>query len=474
MTEPIDWTTADILAATGGEMIGGSGDEGFTAISTDTRRIAPGDLFVPIEGERFDGHDFIQSAVAAGARGVIVRREKAGRYTESSGPAQGVACVAVADTLQALGHLARYHRRRCGTRVVALTGSNGKTTTRAMTAEVVSRRYRSLATIGNLNNEIGVPLTLFRLQPTDEWGVIELGMNHAGEIARLTRICEPEVGLITNIGPAHIGELGSMQAIADAKAELVREMEPNGVAILNGDDPYLAELAVELTMPVIRFGFSEGCVVRAEAWESVGQETHCTLALGGTEVRVRLAAPGRVMVANVLAAAAVGYHLDVPAEDIRAGLEAFRPVSGRMESVSTRNGLSLINDTYNANPDSMRAAFQAFQSLRGEARGIAVLGDMFELGEFAASLHTDVGKWAAESGVVRLYTVGEFAYAVADGAVKGGMAASAVTTGSRSEIVASLKGILRPGDWVLFKGSRGMAMETVFQAIREWGDGASR
>ena len=467
---PIGWTESQILAAVGGRRICGTGACSFSGISIDSRTAVPGDLFVAIRGERHDGHEFAADVAGKGISGLIVAEEKISQMPWRSWAASGVFCVAVPDTTAALGALAAFNRSRAGITVVAVTGSNGKTTTRSMTAAVIGRRYRTLATVGNFNNEIGLPLTLFRLEASHEWAVLELGMNHAGEIRRLAGICRPDMGIITNIGAAHLKDLGSMEGVAAAKGELLDEMGLGATAILNVDDPLCGRLAENRPYSVVRFGFTPTADVSAHSMETSAGGVSFILKLPRAEVPVRLKIPGRFMVMNALAAAAAGWVAGIAPEEIACGIESFKPVAGRMGLIETRKGVSLIDDTYNANPHSMRAAIDALGSLKGGRRGIVVLGDMFELGQSAESLHRSVGEWVAESGISRFYATGDFVAAYLDGAVAKGMRAEDTFSGTKEALIEDLKLFLETGDWVLVKGSRGMAMEKVLNAIRNWAD----
>ncbi|WP_373501649.1 UDP-N-acetylmuramoyl-tripeptide--D-alanyl-D-alanine ligase [Desulfococcus sp.] len=467
---PIGWTESQLLAATGARRICGTGACSFSGISIDSRTVAPGDLFVAIRGERHDGHQFVAEVRQKGVSGFVIAEKMIPRTPVRQWAETGVFCAAVPDTTAALAALASFNRARAGIRVIAVTGSNGKTTTRAMTAAVMARCRRVLATMGNLNNEIGLPLTLFRLEPSHEWAVLEMGMNHAGEIRRLARICRPDVGIITNIGPAHLKDLGSMEGVAAAKGELLDEMGTGATAILNADDPRCLRLAENRPFRVVRFGLDQPADISAHSLETTAAGVSFVLRLPGAEAPVRLRVPGRFMVMNALAAAAAGWVGGIPPEEIARGIEGFQPVAGRMGVIETRKRITFVNDTYNANPHSMRAAFDAFAAMRGGRRGILVLGDMFELGESAESLHRSVGEWAAESGVSRLCATGEFASAYLDGALKKGIRTSDMVSGAKALLVEDLKRFLAEGDWVLVKGSRGMAMETVLNDLRNWAD----
>lgn len=464
------WTTGDVLAATGGRLVCGSFDQRFGGIGIDSRTIDPQALFIAIRGGTHDGHCFVADVTAAGVQGVLIETGKAADLPCDRIGAQGGVCIAVADTTRALGDLAAYHRRRHRAGVVAITGSNGKTSTRTMTTAVVARRFETLSPAGNFNNEIGLPLTLLNLTARHRWAVVELGMNHFGEIRRLAEICLPDIGMITNIGPAHLEGLGSIDGVMRAKAELLEKIKPEGTLVLNADDPRTRALARKSPQPVILFGLGEGADIRGKSIVATGQGNSFTLELPGESITVALRVHGDFMVVNALAAAAVGYRLGLPAREIKAGLESFRPVGGRMRVLETALGLHIIDDTYNANPGSMASAIQTVAALSAGKPAILVAGDMLELGDHAVDLHEKIGRAAARAGIDRLYVTGGFAEATAQGARKAGMAGRRIFIGRRRDIIADLKTRLAPGDWLLIKGSRGMALETVTAAIRQWAD----
>jgi UDP-N-acetylmuramoyl-tripeptide--D-alanyl-D-alanine ligase len=467
------WTAAQIVQATGGRLLYGAPDQQFSGVGIDSRTIAPGDLFVAIVGESHDGHTFLQQVADHQGRGLLIQEQTGLDLNHAQWERMGIACFAVDDTTRALGALAAFQRRRLQIPVVAITGSNGKTSTRQMTALVMGQGYRTLATEGNFNNEIGLPLTLFRLDERYEAAVLELGMNHPGEIDRLGRIARPTVGVVTNVGPAHLEFLGTLGGVADAKSELLAHIDADGWAVLNGDDDYVVAMAAKAPCRVLYFGTGAGVDIRAEAIKDVPDGIAFELTIPGDRAAVHLKAAGRFMVSNALAAAAAGYTAGLNARQIKAGLERFQPEGGRLNRVETANAVTIIDDTYNANPASTAAAIDSFKVLRGNSRGFIVLGDMLELGDQAEQLHGRVGTLAARSGARKLYAYGPMAAAVLAGARAGGMAESDLFAGSKEEIAAQLMQTLSPGDWLLVKGSRGMAMETVVAAIRSWGDGGA-
>ncbi len=461
------WTGQDLLDATGGQRICGDPGLGFSGIGIDSRTLGTEQVFVAIQGEIHDGHRFAPQVVAAGARGLIVARDRLDALPTGAWSRTGVFCLAVDDTLAALGRLARFHRDRHPARVAAITGSNGKTTTRALTAAVLARRYPVVSTRGNFNNAVGLPLSLFALTPAHRWAVFEIGMNRPGEIDRLAWICRPDLGVITNIGPAHLEGLGSLEAVRDAKGELLDRLGPGGLAVLNADDPLVMQLAARASAPPLLFGTSAKATVRAEKIAIATGGLHFELVLPGQRTAVCLPMAAPFMVANALAAAAVGWHAGLEIEEIGAALESFQPVPGRMVRLETGRGVALIDDTYNANPASVAAAIGALEAQRREqGRTALVLGDMRELGPAAGALHRRTGEQAAAAGIDRLWITGEMAAEVAAGAREAGMPPHRITVAGKNEIVTDLDQWLAPGDLVLVKGSRAMAMETVVAALK--------
>ena len=467
-TKPTPWTISDILDASGGELLCGETQHQFGSVGIDSRSIDPNDLFVAIVGENHDGHAFINDVVEQGARGLIVESERARDMPISTWQAQNIACVAVRDTTRALGDLAAFHRARTDAALVAITGSNGKTTTRQMTAAVVARKFNTLSTIGNYNNQIGVPLTLLRLAPEHRWAVVELGTNSPGEIARLAQICAPDIGVITNVGPAHLEGLGSLDGVMREKGQLLDHLKPNGKAVLNADDRRVSKMAPRTKKDVLFFGFSEKAAIRATAVNEKASGISFSLDLPRESLTVNLKVAGHFMVLNAQAAAAVGHMLGLPAAEIKAGLETFEPAWGRMNILQTVSGIHVIDDTYNANPDSMKAAITTLASLRANNRSVFAAGDMLELGAQTESLHRQVGVWAATANINKLLVTGEYADAVAGGAKEAGMQSENIFIGSQKNILNALKDTLKPGDWVLVKGSRGAHMDTIVEGLKRW------
>jgi len=457
------FSIAEIAALTGGAIHGRCEGE-VRGVSTDSRTVEPGQLFVPLRGERFDGHDFIDSVVEKGITAVLAE-EGFLRRQPLSGRFSAATVISVPDTLAALGDLAAAHRRRFTLPVVAITGSNGKTTTKEMLAAILEQTGPGLKTEGNLNNLIGLPQMLFRLDGAARWGVLEMGMSEPGEIDRLAEIAAPQTGIVLNAFPAHLESMGSVEAVARAKGELLLRLPPGGSAIVNADDPLIARQPSGPGVRRVTFGLGRADVSASEIG-SLGLEGQCFLLhLGGSSCSVILKAYGRHAVYNALAAAAAAHALGLEPEIIRSGLERFLPCDKRFRAEEV-NGLVLIDDSYNANPASMEAALTTLAELKGNRRAFVALGDMLELGGDEAQLHRSLGTRAA--GVAdRLYLCGSLTAHTAEGALKAGMKTSDILSGqSHAEIVADILSHAVAGDFVLVKGSRGMAMEKVAEGLR--------
>lgn len=442
-------------------------------VVTDSRVVRPGDLFIALKGERFDGHDFVSTALAQGAAGAIVHDQfrlptGLARPVKRPGRARAPFILGARDTLFAYQQLATHHRSRFDIPVVAVTGSNGKTTTKEMVAGVLAQRWKTLKTEGNLNNRIGVPQTLLRLTPDHEAAVIEMGVDAAGQTTRLCDIARPTLGIITNIGPDHLEFFGSMEGSAQAKAELLDLLPPDGAAVLNADDPYFDYLASRARCRVVSFGFSPKADVRAhDVVPDAYEATAFRLSLPGkTRTTIaKIKARGEHNVSNALAAAAAGFALGLSGSAIATGLARFRPAAMRSQIVVSR-GVSVINDCYNANPASMKAALALLRQVGEQRRKIAVLGDMLELGAGARDMHRDVGSFAAGLGIDRLVTCGPLGRDIAEGARRGGMDPSRVVeVQDGAEAGEVISGFVREGDVVLVKASRGMRLERVVEAL---------
>jgi len=448
-------TVAEVVGAIEGELVVGDADVKISGVSTDSRKVRPKDLFFAIRGDKFDGHDFVNAAVKDGAAGVVVSKDLA----------IPPVTIRVGDTVVALGDLAGYYVSRTNVPVVAITGSVGKTTTKEMIAAVLSRRYVTLKNELNFNNEIGVPMTLFRLERHHQAAAIEMAMRLPGEIARLAEIAKPCVGVITNIGMSHIERLGSMENIAAAKAELLDSLPDHGLAVLPADDRFFDFLLGRCRCNVVSFGVTEIADARGTnvALDDQGRATLDVCMANSPPFRVRLPVTGEHNVRNALAAAAVGRHFHIPAEEIRSALEEFSPPEKRANLVTCSRRYRVLDDTYNASPASVASALSTLAKMRAE-RKIAVLGDMLELGLFAHEAHEQVGRQAARSGVELLIAVGEYAEVVAEAARESGLV-SVETVETSEQAAELLKSIVKAGDLVLVKGSRAMRMEKVVDSL---------
>jgi UDP-N-acetylmuramoyl-tripeptide--D-alanyl-D-alanine ligase len=375
--------------------------------------------------------------------------------------------IAVPDTLVALQDMARAQRQRFAGTVVGITGSNGKTTVKEMTAAVLEQRYATFRSPGNLNNHIGLPLAWLSLPPEVEICVCEMGMNHLGEIRHLCTIAQPHIGVVTNVALAHVGYLGSLDEVQQAKGELIDALDEDGIAIVNADDPRTRALGQRAPARVISFGHSPDADVRGRVCVDEGFEgMRCELDIEGATWPCHVVLPGQHNLSNALAAAAVGVALDIPAPDIVAGLQAYRGMYGRMAIRRLHGDRVVIDDSYNANPDSMRAVLQFLRQVPEVGRRFAVLGDMLELGDAAPALHREIGALAHQCGVDELIVLGELAKMMAEGACQAGMASSHVhIVTSHGEAATVLARLIGSRDVVLVKGSRGMRMERVVEAM---------
>ncbi|MFZ5806454.1 MAG: UDP-N-acetylmuramoyl-tripeptide--D-alanyl-D-alanine ligase [Verrucomicrobiota bacterium] len=441
----------------GGRLISGRGDLTISLVDTDSRKIQPGSLFVALRGETHDGHDYIQAAVQAGAAAVMVEKEIS---------VENVAVIRVEDTLRGLQELARNYRRSLKTRVVGVTGSSGKSSTKEMIASVLSQKFKTHKTEGNLNNHIGVPLTLLACNEDHEWAVVEIGMNHPGEIAPLAAMIQPTIGVVTNVGWTHIWTFENQDALAREKAALLSALPSSGIAVLNADDARVR-------------GMVEMCEARAVlAGEgTVGSYGFDSLRFSGEEVRfelhtrkgstdVTLQVPAPHMVRNAVLAAAVGGELGLSAEQIARGLEQTKLPPGRCAVHAWKKGW-LVDDTYNANPDSMIAGFEMLQVLMGKGRCVALLGAMGELGSYSQPLHEMVGATAAQKGVGLLFALGEDSKWMIQAAQKNGLTKkTARWFKNHEELAEAYVKSAKSDDKILVKGSRSQTMEKVLDLIR--------
>ncbi|MFH0925811.1 MAG: UDP-N-acetylmuramoyl-tripeptide--D-alanyl-D-alanine ligase [bacterium] len=460
----LNLTIDEIVEVTKGELLGNPPQKGFFEVSTDSRTIKPDSLFIALKGDKFDGHNFINAASERGATGVVVS-EGLNNKQEIIGNKQQC-LIQVRDTLTALQELAHFYKSKMKLRTIAITGSNGKSTTKEMVASVCSQRLRVLKTEGNNNNLIGLPLTLLKLQPEHQVDVLELGMNKKGEIRRLTEISEPDYGIITNINMSHIEFFKSVDEIAEAKAELFQTMNKKAIAILNADDFYFSKLKRFVKGSLITVGIKNKADVMAMDIKSKNGKTYFTLRTSTGEIPIYLPLVGEFNVINALYAAAIGTRYYSNLDIIRVGLEKVKDMPMRMNITSIGNKINVINDAYNANPASMKEAIKVLKEINPDSRHIAIIGDMLELGDWTENAHRDIGNYIAKFNLSYLFTLGSAAQILAQEAIRQGMNKDSVfICEDHGDIAQRLKDIVREGDWLLVKGSRRMAMEKVINAL---------
>lgn len=445
----IELTLEEVVRAVGGRAVNIKGDTPVSSITTDSRKAKDGALFIALAGERVDGHDFV-AGIAGDICAAVVERELPVPVPQ----------MIVPSTYAAVGAIGAYIREKSGVIVVGVTGSVGKTSAKEMTAAVISQRFNVLKTEKNHNNELGLPMTLFRLEPSHEVAVLEMGISFFGEMRRVSAIARPDIAVYTNIENVHTENLIDRDGVLRAKTELVENMRGNTL-VLNADDDKLRGYKLPNGKKAVYYGIDDPAFVSASDIVYNGMDsTDFVLHVGADEIPVSLPASGRHMVLDALAAAAAGHELGLTMDELKAGLESYRTISGRMERLSY-NGAAVINDCYNASPTSMKASLDVLAKAKG--RKIALLGDMFELGERAEELHAEVGRRAAELNIDMLVTVGALAERISGAAREAGLE-NAVHL-EREEAAALLKKELHEGDTLLVKASRGMALEGVIKMI---------
>jgi murE/murF fusion protein len=478
---PMAWTGHDMADALDVSPVMNTlnGDTVFKGISTDSRTIQPDEVFLALTGDTFDGHRFVPDLADKGIQGFVVTpgtRVGMEEKNTGSGKSPGRVVFEVPDTLKALSQLGHYQRTRSRAKVLAITGSNGKTSTRGMAQSIFQTTFDTLATRKNFNNEIGVPKTLLALSDAHQWAVVEMGMNQPGEMERLSRVAAPDICIVTNTTGAHLEGLKTAENVAREKAQIFDHAANGSVAVIFKDDPRSRILTDRAeTAPGIRqivtFGYDDTADVYATDIQIAGEMIHFQGQIHGETARFHLQSPARFMVLNALAALAAASAAGIGIPDMQAGLAGFSPVSGRMQIQTLTGGIHLIDDSYNANPASVTQALKTLAELAGapghseNGKTLAVLGDMLELGPDTDAHHRQVGRTAAELGITRLYLFGPLSRNTRAGALEGGMAEEAVFHGTKQELAAHVSAFARPGDWILVKGSRGMAMETI---IDQW------
>ena len=449
-------TVSELLTATGGTLLAGGESAAVTSVSTDSRKAGEGALFIPLTGERFDGHDYIDKALALGAAGCLCARTPAAFLPDKF-------YIAVPDTRLALKALASWYRGQFNIPVVQITGSVGKTTTKEMIASVVSQRYRTLKTAENFNNDIGTPLTLLGLGPEHQAAVIETGMNHFGEIRYLGEMVRPDIAVISNIGDAHIEHLGSREGILKAKSEIFENLKPEGLAVLNGDDALLNTL--DLPFRTVRCGRSEHCAVRVIDMADHGVAgITCTVVSPRDTYHLTIPAPGEHMAYSAAIAVAVGEELGLSTEEITRGAASYEPAGSRMRVLRLRDGRLVLDDCYNANPQSVTAALEILAKTEC-GRKVAVLGDMGELGDLTDQAHYNMGALAAMLGIDEVVAIGAKAEKIADGAAQSGGSVTHFAT--KEEAVHELTDQLGTDTAMLVKASHAMHFGWIVEQLKQ-------
>ena len=458
-------TAGDILPSVSGELLRGSREKRFNGFSADSRSITEGCLFWALKGERFDGHDFVSQAIQKGAGGAVVRKDSGLNLQAES----DAAVIAVGETLRALGDFASWWRHQHGSRVVGITGSAGKTSTKEMAAAALGLRGVTLRNQGNFNNLIGLPVTLLLLEEKHRFAVLEMGMNHLGEIGRLTEIADPEIGVITNVARAHLEGVGSIEGVARAKVELIERMGSHAVAILNGDDPVLMRAASPFKKQMLTFGKGPENDVRAENIRALDREgISFDIHTENKSFSVKLNVPGFQNVYNALAAAAVGLQVGLSSEEVVEGLRSFKGIHGRFTITELPGGVILVDDTYNSNPFSLQAAMDSMKDLAKGRRMLVGLGVMFELGHETVKAHMEAGVMVADLGARLFLALGEHAKVMIQGAVdKGFPEEKAVEVRDHKEMEERIRAEMRSGDFVFLKGSRRAGLDKVAEGLKE-------
>jgi UDP-N-acetylmuramoyl-tripeptide--D-alanyl-D-alanine ligase len=432
-----------------------------TGVSIDSRTVGAGNLFIPIKGEKFNGHQFVKDAFDKGAVASFWQEDE-------PNPPSDVPLIFVKDTLEALQTLARNYRQQLDVKVVGITGSNGKTTTKDLVAAVLSTAYRVHKTEGNLNNHIGLPLTILRMKEDTEIAVLEMGMSARGEIERLSEIANPDIAVITNIGEAHLQDLGSREAIAEAKFEIVSGLKENGVFIYNGDEPLLNNLVKNASKKLLPLTFGQNESSDYYPFD-IRQEDEKTIFKINKAPDFEFSIPvlGKHNVYNALAAIAVGFSLNIEWEKIQNGLHQAALTNMRTEMIKTKEGFTVINDAYNASPTSMKAAIQLLNDLKGYKRKIVVLGDMLELGEREIEFHQEIGRYLDPENIQFVFTYGRLGAEIAKAAKETYAPDRVKAFEDKSELINELKPLLTPEDIVLVKASRGMKLEEVVAGLQQ-------
>ena len=475
--KPIAWEIDDLTKALKSDPVFSTlkKDHRFTGISTDSRAITKSEIFLALKGESFDGHTFIETLIDKGIKGFITQKgfiDTLDKNIKKAVSQKNNIIFEVGNTITALGQLAQYQRIRSNVKLVAITGSSGKTTTRKITEEIFKTQFHSHATLGNFNNEIGLPLTLLNLSSAHEWAIVEMGMNHPGEISRLSKIALPDIAMVINTAGVHLEGLGSVENVATAKAEIFDGMRENSTAILFSDDPrrhILEEKAGKnnAIKTLVFFGAGDDADIQADNIQNTESSIKFTTNSHNQETVYSINSPALFMVNNCLAAICAARAAGVSANGIKKGIKTFRPVSGRMKIYRLSDSIKVIDDTYNANPSSVAAALNTLSDMSRNKKRFAVLGDMLELGKKSDTLHRRIGQKAAISGINKLYLFGTQVKHILEGAIEKGFTKDKIFHGTKEKIAQKILENINSDTWDLVKGSRGMAMETVIQELQK-------
>ena len=452
-----------ILKASGGNLLKKGRKSFFDGISTDSRKIKNSEAFAALKGDNFDGHNFIADVIDKGIKCIIISSNDC-KIEEK----KQVWVIKVEDTLKALGDIASSYRKLINPLVIGITGSSGKTTTKEMIAAVLKQKYSLLKTEGNLNNLIGLPMTILRLR-NEDIALLEMGTNAFGEIKKLSFIAQPDIAVITNVGEAHLEGFGSLEGVAREKKEIFKGLKKDGKAVINSDDPYIVKIAKKLEVKKITFGLKNSADVSAENLSELGiKGEKFILKTPEGRIPVHIKIQGKHNLYNALAASAVGSLLGISLDDIKKALEQYKPYSMRFEVVRLKNKAYLVNDCYNANPSSMRAALETVSSMAGAYRKLAILGDMKELGAASRNAHETIGRLTAQLNFGKLFLFGSEAKYIADGALSKNFNKKDIFLSSdKFEIFKKVKFELKENDWILVKGSRGMKLEEIASMLRK-------
>lgn len=463
----MSWKLKELAEYCNGEIICGSENEDIQGFSIDSRRLNKGDLFVALEGERTDGHYFIKGAFDSGASACLVQE---GKYNKEL-LTPGNPVLEVSDTLEALKLIAKNHKEKFDVDVIGVTGSVGKTTTKEMIATILGSKFKVLKSEGNLNTEIGLPLALLDLNLSHEVVVLEMGMSARGEISELCKIANPRVAVITNIAEAHLENLKTLDNVAAAKGEILERLDDEGIAIINGDDERAKSLAKTTPAKVIRYGTGKDNEARIIKPQVNSIKTRCIIDVHGESEEMILNLPGKHNMLNALAAGVVGIEMGVTLKEVVKSLSGFYPSEMRTQIFTGKGDITVINDAYNANVKSTKAAIDVLKEVAIE-RSVAILGDMYELGDYTETAHLEIGEYAGKKGIDLLFVVGNKGSLIKEGALRAGINEyRCYDFDNKNDLIDYLLAYLKSGDTVLVKGSRGMELEEIVYAILDEGLG---